>query len=302
MACPANAATRFSKIVTSSTGRHSSCSIKPRGTPCRVALVVTATGPRVTHDSVSQQDFVQAPAAAGVGSERSEQRVGQHPASPSARSTPSRRRTFPNGPPAISPASSSTSICAPPRASRLVRNKLRRDAYREMPRLFVLADALHHGTMQAWALGATDTISRPFDAKGILQRIRAAFPDSDGYDATDRGKVLNRGVEAAHAVMVKIFEKLPAGEPLKFERRRRGREQDPQGHQAFLPARMADRPSAAITPTPIAIACSSPASRWRSRSISACARTTSAVSPAPRCCTMSARPSSRSRSWTSPAS
>jgi putative nucleotidyltransferase with HDIG domain len=97
-----------------------------------------------------------------------------------------------------------------------VRNKLRADAYREMPRLFVLADALHHGTMQAWALGATDTISRPFDAKGILQRIRASFPDSEGYDETDRGKALNRGVEAAHAVMVKIFERLPAGEPLKL--------------------------------------------------------------------------------------
>jgi len=70
--------------------------------------------------------------------------------------------------------------------------------------------------MQAWALGATDTIARPFDAQGILQRIRAAFPDSDGFDETDRGKVLNRGVEAAHSVMVKIFEKLPAGVPLKF--------------------------------------------------------------------------------------
>ena len=80
---------------------------------------------------------------------------------------------------------------------QIVRNKLRADAYREMPRLFVLADALHHGTMQAWALGATDTISRPFDAKGILQRIRASFPDSEGYDETDRGKALNRGVEAA---------------------------------------------------------------------------------------------------------
>ena len=99
---------------------------------------------------------------------------------------------------------------------QLVRNKLRTEAYREMPRLFVLADALHHGSMQAWALGATDTIARPFDAQGILQRIRAAFPDSDGFDETDRGKVLNRGVEAAHAVMVKIFEKLPAGVPLKF--------------------------------------------------------------------------------------
>src|SRR6478736_4585829 len=65
---------------------------------------------------------------------------------------------------------------------QLVRNKLRAEAYREMPRLFVLADALHHGSMQAWALGATDTIARPFNAQGILQRIRAAFPDSDGFD------------------------------------------------------------------------------------------------------------------------
>ena len=97
-----------------------------------------------------------------------------------------------------------------------VRNKLRNEAYRAMPRLFVLADALHHGMMQAWALGATDTIARPFDAAGILQRIHAAFPDSHGFDATDRGKTLNRGVAAAHEVMVKIFDKLPAGVPLKF--------------------------------------------------------------------------------------
>jgi len=99
---------------------------------------------------------------------------------------------------------------------QMVRNKLRTEAYREVPRLFVLADALHHGSMQAWALGATDTIARPFDAQGILQRIRAAFPDDSSYNETDRGKALNRGVEAAHGVMVKMFERLPAGEPLKF--------------------------------------------------------------------------------------
>src|ERR1700692_1023649 len=97
-----------------------------------------------------------------------------------------------------------------------VRSRLRGEAYRAMPRLFVLADALHHASMQAWALGATDTISRPFDARGILQRIRAAFPDSNEFDTTDRGKVLNSGVAAAHAVMVKIFAKLPAGVPLTF--------------------------------------------------------------------------------------
>src|SRR6476469_3177258 len=76
-----------------------------------------------------------------------------------------------------------------PESVQQVRNKLRGEAYRALPRLFVLADALHHGSMQAWALGATDTISQPFDAKGILQRIRSAFPDSNEFDTTDRGKV-----------------------------------------------------------------------------------------------------------------
>src|SRR6267378_2669930 len=89
-----------------------------------------------------------------------------------------------------------------PESVQQVRNKLRAEAYRSMPRLFVLADALHHGSMQAWALGATDTISRPLNAQGILQRIHAAFPDSIRFDATDSGKALNRGVEAAHAVIV----------------------------------------------------------------------------------------------------
>jgi putative nucleotidyltransferase with HDIG domain len=103
-----------------------------------------------------------------------------------------------------------------PESVQLVRSKLRADAYRSMPRLFVLADALHHGSMQAWALGATDTISRPFDAEGILQRIRSAFPDTVRFDATASGKALNRGVAAAHAVLVKMFDKLPAGVALTF--------------------------------------------------------------------------------------
>jgi putative nucleotidyltransferase with HDIG domain len=103
-----------------------------------------------------------------------------------------------------------------PESVQRVRSKLRAEAYRAMPRLFVLADALHHGSMQAWALGATDTISRPFDAEGILQRIRSAFPDSSGFDSTEGGEALNTGIAAAHAVMVRIFEKLPAGMPLTF--------------------------------------------------------------------------------------
>jgi putative nucleotidyltransferase with HDIG domain len=104
-----------------------------------------------------------------------------------------------------------------PESVQRVRSKLSADAYREMPRLFVLAEALHHASMQAWALGATDTISRPFDARAILQRIHAAFPDSEGYDATDSGKTLNRGVAAAHEVIARMFERLPSGAPLRFE-------------------------------------------------------------------------------------
>ena len=41
-----------------------------------------------------------------------------------------------------------------PESVQIVRNKLRSEAYRQMPRLFVLADALHHGAMQAWARGS----------------------------------------------------------------------------------------------------------------------------------------------------
>jgi putative nucleotidyltransferase with HDIG domain len=98
-----------------------------------------------------------------------------------------------------------------------VRNKLRAEAYSSIPRLFVLAESLHHGSMQAWALGATDTISRPFDARAILQRIRSAFPNANEIDTTASGKALSTGVAAAHAVMVKIFEGLPAGIPLTFD-------------------------------------------------------------------------------------
>src|ERR1700742_3826621 len=104
-----------------------------------------------------------------------------------------------------------------PESVQLVRNKLRADAYSSMPRLFVLAEALHHASMQAWALGATDTIALPLEAGAVLQRIRAAFPDTGGYDASARGKALNRGVEAAHEVITKMFRRLPAGEPLKLE-------------------------------------------------------------------------------------
>ncbi|MBX3553399.1 MAG: HD domain-containing protein [Pseudolabrys sp.] len=106
-----------------------------------------------------------------------------------------------------------TSIAAVQR----VRDKLTAKAYQMMPRLFVLAGALHHGSTQAWALGATDTIQRPFDPSSVLHRIRQAFSETaeDGRTADER--VLGNGVAAAMMVMVKIFHRLPAGIPLTLE-------------------------------------------------------------------------------------
>src|SRR6185437_4956796 len=43
-----------------------------------------------------------------------------------------------------------------PESVQLVRNRLKADAYSSMPRLFVLAEALHHASMQAKATGTTD--------------------------------------------------------------------------------------------------------------------------------------------------
>ncbi len=101
-----------------------------------------------------------------------------------------------------------------PESVMQVRSKLCAEAYRSMPRLFVLADTFHHASMQAGALDATDTILRPLDAQAVLQRVRSAFPDDDG--STANANALNRGIAAAHAVLVRIFESLPAGVPLSF--------------------------------------------------------------------------------------
>lgn len=98
-----------------------------------------------------------------------------------------------------------------------VRRKLLGGGYQPIPRLFVLADELHHGSMQAWALGATDTIARPFDPRDLLARIRAAFPDASETTESARAEAMSKGVAAAHGVLVKIFERLPAGRPLTYQ-------------------------------------------------------------------------------------
>ena len=71
-----------------------------------------------------------------------------------------------------------------------VRRKLTGKGYQSLPRLFVLADALHHGSMQAWALGATDTIERPEDVTFYASRYAdvvdgtTAPTTSSGWAAT----------------------------------------------------------------------------------------------------------------------
>lgn len=102
-------------------------------------------------------------------------------------------------------------------AVQQVRRKLTGKAYESLPRLFVLSGSLHHGATQAWALGATDTIQRPFDASSIQKRLRAVLPDGDEDEREAKREALNTGVTAAHKVMVKIFSKLPFGNPLTLQ-------------------------------------------------------------------------------------
>jgi HD-GYP domain-containing protein (c-di-GMP phosphodiesterase class II) len=98
-----------------------------------------------------------------------------------------------------------------------VRRKLTGKAYHDLPRLFVLANTLYHGMVQAWALGATDTIQRPLDPRNILHRIRFACPETPEDERAADAEVLSRGVAAAHLAMIKIFQRLPAGIPLSLE-------------------------------------------------------------------------------------
>lgn len=102
-------------------------------------------------------------------------------------------------------------------AVQRVRSKLIGKAYQSLPRLFVLADGLHHGATQAWALGATDTIQRPFKPESILHRVRRAFPETPEDEDTVDARILSNGVTAALVVMAKIFRRLPAGIALTLD-------------------------------------------------------------------------------------
>lgn len=102
-------------------------------------------------------------------------------------------------------------------AVQRVRSKLTGKPYQSLPRLFVLADALHHGSAQAWALGATDTIQRPFHPESILHRIRQVFPETPEDEQATDARILSTGVTAALVVISKLFRRLPAGIPFSFD-------------------------------------------------------------------------------------
>ena len=103
-----------------------------------------------------------------------------------------------------------------PGSVQSVRDRLLHQSYQSLPRLFVLNDSLHHSAMQAWALGATDTIAQPFDARDLQHRIRAAFSDGPAEPANAARLALAKGIDAANLVMTKIFQRLPMGARLSF--------------------------------------------------------------------------------------
>jgi len=184
-----------------------------------------------------------------------------------------------------------------PESVQVVRNKLRADAYRAVPRLFVLADALHHGTMQAWALAQRTR----YCARSMRKVFCSAYVPHF-RTATDSTPPRWRGFEHRRGSRARgdgeDIRKLPAGVPLTFS-------DVVEAENKILKAIKHSSLRQWLTTVgchhtaSYAIACSSPALPWRSRSISGCVRTTSAVWPAPPCCTMSARRSSPWRSWTS---
>ncbi len=167
----------IAKILTFAIPRHSPRPLSP-GEPVSGNLLPVATAiPRI-HDSPAPPSL--RPSAGCCWHPTAAIRAANWPASCNrwATSTPSRRQIFPTRRGQFAGIVVDINLRSP-ESVQLVRNKLRAEPYRAMPRLFVLADALHHGSMQAWALGATDTIARPFDApascSASARRFRTAM-------------------------------------------------------------------------------------------------------------------------------
>lgn len=100
-------------------------------------------------------------------------------------------------------------------ASRL-RLTLDRSPLEQTPRYFVTT-ADHHTETQASALGASVKLSRPFRPKELLNMLRCDSAATFQERLAVGPEPVCLGVAAAHSVLMKIFEGLPAGLPLTLE-------------------------------------------------------------------------------------
>jgi putative nucleotidyltransferase with HDIG domain len=96
---------------------------------------------------------------------------------------------------------------------RALQNGLSRRCYRSVPRFFVTGER-EGGALRASALGATDTLSRPFDPEQVLGRFRLLFAEAFEREiAAEAEPVVREGLAGAGAVIRKMFEDVPAGLP-----------------------------------------------------------------------------------------
>ena len=101
------------------------------------------------------------------------------------------------------------------RSFRAVQAELARPAYKNIPRVVVLNNSRSLGIVEAGALGATDTISRPLDAEKILARFRSVFASSFDRDISRLGTTLRSGISSAHSALSTMFEGIASGAALR---------------------------------------------------------------------------------------
>lgn len=103
------------------------------------------------------------------------------------------------------------------RSFRAVQAELSRPAYKNIPRVVVLNSGRSLGIVEAGALGATDTISRPLDAEMILARFRTMFASSFDRELSGLDAPLRSGLSSAHSALWTMFEERAPGAALRIE-------------------------------------------------------------------------------------
>jgi putative nucleotidyltransferase with HDIG domain len=100
---------------------------------------------------------------------------------------------------------------------RAVQAELARPAYQHVPRLIVMDRGKSLGIVEAGALGATETIPRPFDPETTLTRFRTLFASGFARDMSRLRTPLGQGVSSAHSAIQRIFEGGAAGSALTLD-------------------------------------------------------------------------------------